>query len=96
MNGDLAKIEEGMMGTVARLLIGSCKFLEGGIFYWNSVAVSHPGRRVLLKRGNGKRKTEDYSAETCRGNASWEFLKKLRNCLILVYLAEIFKIGGNH
>ena len=26
-------------------------------------------RRVLLKRGNGKRKTEDYSAETCRGNA---------------------------
>ena len=52
--------------------------------------------RVLLKRGNGKRKTEDYSAETRRGNASLEFLQKLRNCLILVYSAEIFEIGGNH
>ena len=34
-------------------------------------------KRALLKRGNGKRKTEDYSAEICRGNASWEFLKKV-------------------
>ena len=38
-----------------------------GVNYW--VERCSEKFRVLLKRGNGKRKTENYSAETCRGNA---------------------------
>ena len=48
-------------------IFGSCVLFSLPSYGQNSLHTCRCG--VLLKRGNGKRKTEDYSAETGRGNA---------------------------